>query len=257
MSSLLQILEQNRMNIQPIKLGLWTRYVQGTQRLVRTLGWRELIWPSANKHCCLCGFRGSFIPKAFGMDQCPMCKAGSHHRLEAWFLEKRGILRQGLRILHFAPETCLTKYLLQHPIRYETADLAQKGVTHKIDLQTQTISEGAYDLVIANHILEHIPDDRAALKNIWRMVASGGLAMFTVPIRTGSDETDEDLTVTDVQERTRRFGQGDHVRLYGKGDLLARLAGAGFEASTWTLPADAPVGTLTLGNDILFLGRKA
>jgi SAM-dependent methyltransferase len=245
------------MNIQPIKLGLWQRYVQGTQRLVRNLGWRELIWPSGSKHCGFCGFRGSFIPKAFGLEQCPMCKSGSHHRLEAWFLEKHKILRPGLHVLHFAPEICLTKYFLQFPIRYETADLSQKGVMHKIDLQTQIVAEGTYDLIIANHILEHIPDDRAALKNIWRMVRNGGLAIFTVPISPSSDETDEDLTITDVQERSRRYGQGDHLRLYGKGDLLARLTAAGFEASTWVLPTDAPIGTLTLGRDILFLGRKA
>ena len=80
--------------------------------------------------------------------------------------------------------------------------------------------------------------------------------MITVPIRTDSDDTDEDLSITDIYERARRFGQGDHLRFYGKVDLLKRLTTAGFEASMWVLPANAPVGNLTLGTEILFLGRK-
>jgi SAM-dependent methyltransferase len=220
------------------------------------MGWRELLKSSNPKRCSICGFQGSFPPKAAATQQCPICKSMDRHRLEAWFLETEGLLRPGARVLHFAPELCLIEYLEQYPIRNETADLFQKGVMHKIDLQTQIIAADAYDLIIANHVMEHIPDDGAALRNIWRMLRSGGVALITVPIREGTDETDEDLSVIDPHEREIRFGQGDHVRFYGKGNLVARLAAAGFQASTWELAPGAPVGGVTLGHEILFLGRK-
>src|SRR5262245_31771401 len=132
------------MSVGMIKLGAWQRYVEGPRRLVRNLGWREYINPSNPKTCNLCGFHGAFAERGFGTEQCPMCKSAGRHRLWVWYFAKHGTMKPGLRVLHLAPEATLGRFMQQYPIQYETADLYAKGVTHKIDLQTQVVAENAF-----------------------------------------------------------------------------------------------------------------
>ena len=122
-------------------------------------------------------------------------------------------------MLHFAPELSLGALLRGWPsLRYETADLAARGVTHNFDL-VRTALDQTYDLIIANHILEHIPDDGAAMSNIARMLKPGGSAIVTVPL--GGKTTFEDWSITDPAARAQHFGADDHVRLYGL-DIVGR-----------------------------------
>jgi ubiquinone/menaquinone biosynthesis C-methylase UbiE len=87
----------------------------------------------------------------------------------------------------------------------------------------------SFDAVLCNHVLEHVPDDRKALGEIFRVLKPGGWAILMVPLSSRA-ETDEDPTVVDPKERERRFGQDDHVRLYGQ-DYQARLEAAGFHVT--------------------------
>lgn len=89
------------------------------------------------------------------------------------------------------------------------------------------------------------------LRTIFRLVKPGGLVIFTVPLRTDSDVSDDDPTVVDPDERVRRYGQDDHLHLYGR-DLRERIAQAGFDASIWQPPADR----FTMSGEPIFLGRK-
>ena len=244
--------------IPKLQVGFWKRHLNAPWRIFRRAGLKALISPVQKFECNLCGYKGGFVPHGFGLLQCPSCKSSNRHRLIVWMLETEmpDLLSGARRVLHFAPELSLGGVLRGVPgLRYETADLAAKGVDHTFDLQTERLSEDSYDAVMANHILEHIPDDRAALRNIFHMVKPGGAAIVTVPMRANSETTDEDLSVTDPAERTRRWGQPDHLRLYGK-DLAMRMTEAGFAATIWTPPAGAPVQRFAMMGEAIFLGRK-
>jgi SAM-dependent methyltransferase len=91
---------------------------------------------------------------------------------------------------------------------------------------------GSFDLIVCSHVLEHVPDDAKAIRELNRVLAPNGSAILMVPILLGLQQTDEDPSVTDVNERWRRFGQDDHVRMYARNDFLQRLQAGGFEVES-------------------------
>lgn len=240
------------------KLSFYERHVSSRMRLIRKAGLREFLSPTENKECNVCGYRGPFPVAPFGKRQCTACKSANYHRAILWFLQNEipQIFYSNMSFLHFAPELSLGRVLRNLPnLHYETADIVAKGVDHYFDLQTYDAPLGPFDIAMANHVLEHIPDDRAALRTIFRLVKPGGLAIFTVPLRTDFDVSDDDPTVVDPDERVRRYGEDNHLRLYGR-DLRERIAQAGFDASIWQPPADAPAERFTMSGELIFLGRK-
>lgn len=103
------------------------------------------------------------------------------------------------------------------------------------DIAAMPFRDEAFDLIICSHVLEHVDDDIAAMKEMVRVLSRGGVAMVLVPF-ADSPVTDEDPTA-DADERIARFGQADHVRLYGR-DVLDRLRGAGFEVEVVGPPSE-------------------
>ncbi|MCW3120499.1 MAG: Methyltransferase type 11, partial [Chitinophagaceae bacterium] len=85
-----------------------------------------------------------------------------------------------------------------------------------------------FDLVIGNHILEHIPDDRQAMKEIFRVLRSPGMAILQVPFSTELPETLEDPSISNPEKQSFLFGQNDHVRIYSIWDYINRLRETGF-----------------------------
>lgn len=135
---------------------------------------------------------------------------------------------KGKRILHFAPEPPLRAIIQPVSAQYVTADYLIKEMDLRLDITQMTeIATGAFDVLIACDVLEHVPDDRRALREIYRVLSNGGCAILTVPQPDHMKETIEDPSVTNPEERLRRFGQIDHVRLYGD-DFKARIESAGF-----------------------------
>ena len=108
---------------------------------------------------------------------------------------------------------------------YLSIDLDGRKAMAAMDLTALRLPDASFSLVYASHVLEHVPDDAAAIAEMRRVLAPGGLAVVQVPVR--GDVTDEDLTITDPGERLRRFDQHDHVRVYGF-DVVRRLEGEGF-----------------------------
>jgi SAM-dependent methyltransferase len=90
------------------------------------------------------------------------------------------------------------------------------------------VHDESFDIVIACDVLEHVPSDLAAMRELHRILRPGGTAILTVPQKDSPATTDEDSSVTDPAERERRFGQRDHVRMFGD-DFLDRLAKTGFK----------------------------
>jgi len=128
-------------------------------------------------------------------------------------------------MLHVAPEPCLAQKF-KREYDYISVDLDGEKAMMAMDVTALTFSDESFDAIVCNHVLEHIPDDRRAIREFYRVLKSGGWASIQVPIR--GEVTQEDLSVTDPKERLRLYGQEDHVRYYGR-DFCDRLKGAGFD----------------------------
>jgi ubiquinone/menaquinone biosynthesis C-methylase UbiE len=120
-------------------------------------------------------------------------------------------------------------------IRYTPCDFDPESlrvrlglITEQGDITRLPYDENRFDLILCNHVLEHIPDDIKAMSELHRVMKPGGLGIFLVPIDMTMEKTYEDPTVTDPQERVEKFGQEDHVRLYGA-DYPERLRSVGFQ----------------------------
>jgi SAM-dependent methyltransferase len=146
--------------------------------------------------------------------------------LKLYFDGKPEMLRQGMRILHVAPEPPVARLLKSLPsVDYRGGDLEREFGPERIDVTAIDYPDGTFDAVICNHVLEHVPDDRRAMSEIRRVLKPGGWAVLLIPL-IRRDATVEDVTVADPAERERLFGQHDHVRKYGW-DFVARLRSAG------------------------------
>ncbi len=134
----------------------------------------------------------------------------------------------GKAILHFAPERRLwPKIKAAGPARYVRCDLSPTSdEILRVDLLDMPFEAGSFDLVIANHVLEHVVDDGKAIAEIRRVLRPGGHAILQTPFSPKLERTWEDSGVDSAAARTQAFGQGDHVRLYGR-DIFERIAAAG------------------------------
>jgi SAM-dependent methyltransferase len=158
---------------------------------------------------------------------CPWCGSLERHRcLWLFLLREVGIESRNLRLLHVAPDQALAPLIRRlENVRYVSLDITRHSDVNA-DLTKAPFDSYCFDLIVCSHVLEHIPDDRAAMAEIARMLAPDGTALLLVPLDQRRSDTDEDPTVTDPAERLRRFGQIDHVRTYGL-DFLSRLEEAG------------------------------
>ena len=132
-----------------------------------------------------------------------------------------------LRVLHWAPELGWANRLRRLPgVSYLSGDVDPTKAIRELDLTCIDLPDESIDLTLCSHVLEHVPDDRTAMSELLRILRPGGHTLVMVPLTRAP--TDEDPTITDPEERRRRFGQTDHVRRYNAHDVGARLADAGF-----------------------------
>lgn len=162
---------------------------------------------------------------------CPGTLSLERHRLLWLYLtRKTNFLNQSLKVLHIAPEQVFyTKFKAIKDWEYTTTDLHSPLADIKADICALPFNNDQFDLIFCNHVLEHIPDDKKAMEELYRVLKKGGTLIAQVPLNEELDETFEDDTITDKKERTRIFGQYDHVRVYGK-DYYTRLNTVGFES---------------------------
>jgi hypothetical protein len=196
---------------------------------------RSLFYLGDRFSCPCCG--GSFkefISVKPGLtvlpnEQCPRCDSWRRHRVLWFFLKNQtNFFCEPLKVLHFAPEYCLQKKFKKQPnLDYLSADLASPLAMTKIDITNIPYEDNTFDAILCSHVLEHIPDDRQAMKELLRVLKPGGWAILQVPIDRKREKTFEDPTVTSPEERERLFWQHDHVRLYGL-DYPDRLRDVGF-----------------------------
>ena len=133
------------------------------------------------------------------------------------------------QFLHIAPEVCLSRKFekIFQPDQYVTADLESPLAKVKMDVQNIPFPDGSFDVVFCNHVLEHVADDRLAMREMYRVMRPGGWGVMLSPVDSWRAETFEDDTIVDAAERTRIFGQYDHRRIYGR-DYADRLRETGW-----------------------------
>lgn len=180
-------------------------------------------------------------------DSCPICHGKDRTRLIQLCLETEiGVGRRPLRLLDVAPEYGLYLWLKGRPgLDYMGCDLDASRYRHirpftAADLTRLPFEDGRFDVIVCSHVLEHVPDDAQAMREMRRVLAPGGAALLLTPEATDGGPTDEDPSVVDPAERRRRFGQWDHVRLYAREDFTARLTAAGFHVDLYNPAADDP-----------------
>lgn len=221
----------------------WTLNHMPRTLIQRIAGWLlplvGLFYRGRRYHCPLCGrsFRrllpyGYVTPRPNAL--CPHCLSLERHRLLWLYLKRETTLFSELpHLLHIAPEVCLMRHLKPHykahRERYQTADLESPLADLHFDIQQIPLADESVDVVICNHLMEHVADDRQAMRELHRILRRGGWAVLLSPVELDRTTTFEDDTITDPAERTRIFGQYDHRRIYGN-DFTERLREAGFTA---------------------------
>jgi SAM-dependent methyltransferase len=164
--------------------------------------------------------------------------SNARERLVFLYLRERtALFKQPTHLLHVAPEPQLAS-VLRHSfnIRYVSADLVSPKVMSHLDIQHMPFPNEVFDVVICNHVMEHVADDSVAIGEVYRVLNPGGWALLQVPIALALNRTIEDPTATTESQRIERFGQEDHVRLYARADYIKRLQAAGFSVHAESYP---------------------
>lgn len=189
-------------------------------------------WSGDGRYCPLCESRvrefrpAGIVPRANA--RCPVCGSLERHRLLWLYLIERTDLFDNRRkkLLHISPEHVIGSRLRDHrSIDYLSSDLESKQAMVQMDITAIELSDDTFDVIICNHVMEHIPDDRRAMAELFRVIQPGGWAILQTPVK--GDTTYEDAAFQTPEERLRHFGQRDHVRMYGR-DYRDRLASVGF-----------------------------
>jgi SAM-dependent methyltransferase len=165
---------------------------------------------------------------------CPKCGSHDRERHLVLFFRKLSLFDKltGASVIHFAPEPHLSKMIQAClPARYVKCDLypASPGI-EKIDLQNIPYESQSFDFVLANHVLEHVADDLAALSELHRVCKVGGIAILQTPYSSKLVSTLSDPGIDSDYARLQMYGQEDHVRLYGS-DIFPRIESVGFKAA--------------------------
>ena len=152
-----------------------------------------------------------------------------HRLLWLWLQRETSFFSTPATVLHFAPEQAFYKRFrkMKH-LDYTTTDLNSPLADVKADICNLPFADDEYDVIFCNHVLEHIPDDTAAMQELYRVLKPGGYAVLQIPQDYNREHTFEDATITDPKERAAIFGQYDHLRVYGM-DYFDKLRSIGFK----------------------------
>lgn len=193
---------------------------------------------------------------------CPGTLSLERHRLLWLYLNNEtNILKSNLKVLHVAPEQIFYKKFKKfNHWDYLTFDIDSPIADIKGDLKSMDFIDNSFDLVICNHVLEHIEDDVQALKEIYRVLKNSGIAILQVPINVNRKKTFEDSNITSQFDREKYFGQYDHVREYGI-DFKDRVEEVGFEVDminyTDNFDEEFIIKYGLLKNDLIPIAKKS
>ncbi len=175
----------------------------------------------------------TFLPYGYGKQRSnvlsPSTLSLERHRLLWLYLKNEtDFFTSPKKVLHFAPEQAFYKRFRQQTnLDYTTTDLYSPLADVKADICNLPFENDSYDLILCNHVLEHIPDDKRAMEELYRVLKPGGMGIFQIPQDLNRETTFEDNSITDRKARAEIFGQYDHVRVYGR-DYFEKLRQIGF-----------------------------
>ena len=183
----------------------------------------------------------SFLPYGYGKQRdnalSPSTLSLERHRLLWLYLKNETDFFQPelvsgsvkLKVLHFAPEQAFYKrFRALKNLDYTTTDLNSPLADVKADICNLPFNDNEFDVILCNHVLEHIPDEAKAMQELYRVLKPNGMAILQVPQDLSRETTFEDNSITDKKERAKIFGQYDHVRIYGR-DYFNKLRSIGFK----------------------------
>lgn len=169
--------------------------------------------------------------------ECPWCGCNDRDRHLLLFLDalKMDQRFMSARVLHFAPEKAIQRYIDRlGPQFYLTADISQnKRVSVQMNMEKMPIESNSIDVLLANHVLEHVANLPAALSEIYRVVTPGGIAILQTPFSNMLVKTFEDEGVSTEEGRLHAYGQEDHVRLFGR-DICEIFCSTGLKSQVRT-----------------------
>ena len=151
-----------------------------------------------------------------------------HRLLWLYLTNETNFFTSKKKVLHMAPEQCFLSRFKKLNHEYITADIDSPIADVKADIVNLPFTDNSFDVVLCNHVLEHIQDDTKAMKELFRVMKKGGMGIFQIPQDLNRDVTFEDNSITDPKERAKIFGQYDHVRVYGR-DYFDKLRSVGFK----------------------------
>lgn len=176
----------------------------------------------------------TFLPYGYGKQRdnalSPSTLSLERHRLLWLYLKNEtDFFSAEKKVLHFAPEQAFYKrFKKMKYLDYITTDLNSPLADVKADICNLPFSDNEFDVILCNHVLEHIPDDTKAIQELYRVLKPGGMGIFQIPQDLSRETTFEDDSITDKKERAKIFGQYDHVRVYGR-DYFEKLRSIGFK----------------------------
>ena len=151
-----------------------------------------------------------------------------HRLLWLYLKNETDFFRAPKKVLHFAPEQAFYKlFKNQKNLEYTTTDLFSPLADVKADICNLPFADNAYDVILCNHVLEHIPNDKKAMQELYRVLKPGGMGIFQIPQDLNRAITFSDDSIVNQKERAAIFGQYDHVRIYGR-DYFEKLRSIGF-----------------------------
>ena len=212
---------------------------------------------SVQRQCPCCDYHGPF--DAFGMPPrfdaaCPECGSLERHRLFVLADRAHKVVRASSDVLHIAPESIIGKYLRSRCGRYTTLDLFRDDADVKEPIEKTSLASESFDHIVCSHVLEHV-DDRRALAEMFRLLRPQGSLLAMVPIIEGWVATYERPEITSEADREVHFGQGNHVRYYGR-DFRDRIRSVGFSVTEFTAEGPEVVTHGLLPGEKLFVGTK-
>jgi SAM-dependent methyltransferase len=231
----------------------WAAEISGMVRRIFASRSKGASFP---RQCSLCGYRGWFTPA--GRPQridvrCPRCGSTERSRLMALWIGRNAQWLSTASALHFAPERGMADLLRKSARHYVSADLAPGRADRVINIESIDAPDASFDCVICSHVLEHV-DDRRALREIYRVLSPGGLALIMLPVIEGWARTYETEAARTPEERKRHFGQSDHLRLYGA-DVRERIRSAGFDLDEFTAEGEDVLRYGLQRGEKLFIAR--
>lgn len=176
----------------------------------------------------------SFLPYGYGKQRNNVLAPGTfsleRHRLLWLYLKNETqFFSKPIKLLHFAPEQAFyNRFKKIDNIEYTTTDIESPLADVKADICNLPFEDNTYDVILCNHVLEHIKDDKKAMEELYRVMKPGGWGIFQIPQDIQRATTFEDDSIVDRKERAAIFGQYDHVRVYGL-DYFNKLRKIGFE----------------------------